>query len=198
MDDFNLNKATPEEKFELVEKHISQIQETFLAFGEVLSDIKRTEPFKVKGYKTLKEFLEKEYNLSSAFASKLIDTYELYVEEMALDEVDFKNIGYDRLNLIKPLVKNDEMKQARSWIEDAKTINTPDLREMVKEAREKKEKPLSMKDEFIRQYFEKMAQYLGASGKELNFRLAVYFQDADLESIKTIIKEKIKKINIKD
>ena len=196
MEDFDLSKVPAEEKFAEVEKFIAKIQDNFIAFGELLSNIKRTEAYKIKGFKTFKEFIEKEYNLAGAFASKLIDTYELYIEEMDLAEFDLKEIGFDRLNLIRPFVKDKDINKAETWIEEARNLNTPDLREKVKEEKEKSKKQESVKDVFIKQYLEKMVSHFGCSLKELNFKLAVYFQDADLASIKQIIKEKTKKLEL--
>ena len=196
MEDFDLSKVPAEEKFAEVEKFIAKIQDNFVAFGELLSNIKRTEAYKIKGYKTFKEFIEKEYNLAGAFATKLIDTYDLYMEEMDLSESDLKEIGFDRLNLIRPFVKDKAIDKAEQWIEEARNLNTPELREKVKEEKEKTKKQESMKDIFVKQYLEKMIAHFGCSLKELNFKLAVYFQDADLSSIKQIIKEKTKKLEI--
>jgi len=198
MESFDLKKATPDEKFDEVENYIASIQDIFISFGELLSNIKRTEAYKAKGYKSLKELLEKEYNLAGSFASKLIDTYDLFCEEMDLDEFDYKSIGFDRLNMIKPLVKNNDIQEAESWIENAKQLDTATLREKVKEAKVKTEKRESLKDIFIKQFVEKMITHLRCSTKDLQFKLAVYFQDADLESVNTIIKEKIKKLEIKE
>ncbi|MCK9328387.1 MAG: hypothetical protein PHY08_03795 [Candidatus Cloacimonetes bacterium] len=190
MDTFDLSKVPPEEKFAEIEKFKNKLQENFVAFGELLSDIKRTGVFKFKGYKTFKEFIEKEYNLASSFASKLIDTYELFMEEMDIDEETLKEIGFDRLNMIKPLVKDCEINIAEEWIEDAKRLSTPDLRERVKEEKERNKKPESFKDILIKQHLEKMCVHFNCSVKELNYKMAIYFQDADLDSIKIQIKEK--------
>jgi len=194
MESFDLGKVTPDEKFAEVEKFIGKLQDNFVAFGELLSHIKRAGVYKVKGYKTFKEFIEKEYNLASSFASKLIDTYELYMEELDLDEESLKEIGFDRLNMIKPFVKDSDISIAESWIEEAKNLSTPDLREKLKDEKEKTKKPESFKDIFIKQYLEKMCVFFNCSVKELNYKMAIYFQDADLESVKIMIKEKQKRL----
>ncbi|MCL2063025.1 MAG: hypothetical protein FWG98_01450 [Candidatus Cloacimonetes bacterium] len=194
MEEFDFNKVSPEEKFTEIGKFINKMQENFVAFGELLSHIKRTNLFKVRGYKNFKEFIEKEYNMASSFASKLIDTYELYMEELDVDEESMKEIGFDRLNMIKPFVKDTDLGVAEFWIEEAKLLATPELREKVKDEKEKNKKPDSIKDIFVKQHFEKMCVFFNCSVKELNYKMAVYFQDADLESIKVQIKEKQKKL----
>jgi len=194
MEVFDFSKISPEEKFEEVGKYISKLQENFVSFGELLSHIKRTGLYKVRGYKNFKEFIEKEYNLASAFAGKLIDTYELYLEELGMDEEDLKKIGFDRLNLIKPFVKDTDVSIAESWIDEAKTLTTPELREKIKDEKEKTKKPESIKEVFIKQHIEKMCVFFNCNVKELNFKMAVYFQDADLDSIRVMIKEKQRKL----
>ena len=194
MEEFDFNKVTPDEKFTEIGKFIDRMQENFVAFGELLSHIKRTGLFKYKGYKNFKEFIEKEYNLASSFASKLIDSYELYMEELDVDEQSMKEIGFDRLNMIKPFVKDTELGVAEFWIEEAKLLPTPELREKVKEEKDRHKKPESNKDIFIKQHLEKMCVFFNCNVKELNYKMAVYFQDADLESIKIMIKEKQKKL----
>ena len=194
METFDLSKVSPDEKFAEVEKFISKLQENFVAFGELLSHIKRAGVFKARGYKTFKEFIEKEHNLASSFASKLIDTYELYMEELDMDEESMKEIGFDRLNMIKPFVKDTDINIAESWIEEAKNLTTPDLREKIKDEKEKTKKPESLKDIFIKQYLEKMCIFFNCSVKELNYKMAIYFQDADLESVRVVIKDKQRKL----
>jgi len=194
MDDFDLNKVSPEEKFTEIERFINKMQENFVAFGELLSHIKRTNLFKVKGYKNFKEFIEKEYNIASSFAGKLIDTYELYMEELDMDEESMKEIGFDRLNMIKPFVKDTELGIAEGWIEEAKILATPELREKIKDEKDKNKKPESMKDIFVKQHLEKMCVLFNCSPKEINYKMAIYFHDADLDSVKIMIKEKQRKL----
>jgi len=194
MDTFDLSKVSPDEKFAEVEKFKRRLQDDFVAFGELLSDIKRSGVFKVKGYKSFKEFIEKEYNLAGSFASKLIDTYEIYVEEFDMDEQSIKEIGFDRLNMIKPLVKDTDITVAESWIEEAKTLSTPELREKIKDEKERVKAPESLKDIFTKQFIERMCVFFNCNVKELNYKLAVYFQDADLPSIKQMIKDKQRNI----
>jgi hypothetical protein len=194
----DLNKHTPAEKFDQVEKFKQRLQESFVAFGELLSEIKRAGLYKVKGYKTFKEFIEKEYNLAGSFASKLIDTYELYMEEFDMDEESVKDIGFDRLNMIKPFVKDTDIHVAESWIEEAKVSPTPELREKIKEEKEKLKKPDSAKDIFIKQHIEKMCVFFNCNVKELNYKMAIYFQDADLESLKIMIKDKQRKLGLNE
>ncbi|MBN2830364.1 MAG: hypothetical protein JXR56_08595 [Candidatus Cloacimonetes bacterium] len=185
-------EMTPQEKFDAVLNLKTKLEETYLMLGQVLSDIKRKGSYKLKGYKQFKEFIEGEYNMSSAAASKLISNYELYIEEMDLDDETVKNIGHDRLNMVKPLVnKAENFAEKEEWIGTAQTLNAADLKEKIKEIRDsEKDKQKSFKDVLIEQFLETMVTYFNCSRKELDFKLALYFQDADLETIKQMIKER--------
>ncbi|HPY95758.1 MAG TPA: hypothetical protein PL063_00945 [Candidatus Cloacimonadota bacterium] len=190
MFDINETKQSPEEQFMAIERLKNSLQENFITFGQILSDVKRKGVYKLRGYKNFKEFIEKEYNIASSFATKLIDTYELYIEELDIDESTLNTIGFDRLNMIKSFVKDTEIAIAEDWIEEAKEKSTPELRELIKEEKEKNKKPKSFKEVFAEQHVEKMRVFFNCSAKELNFKMAIYFQDMDLESVKQDIKDK--------
>lgn len=185
---------TPEEQFAAILTFKNRLQEDFIAFGSLLSEIKRKGTFKAKGYKNFKDFIETEYNLASSFATKLIDTYELYIEELDIDEESLKEIGFDRLSMIKPFVKDSEISIAETWIEEAKEKSTPELRQIIKEEKEKNKKQKTFKEVFTEQHLERMVTYFNCNVKELNFKLAIYFQDEDLENIKQTIKDKQRKL----
>ncbi len=192
-DVLNTNNAT-EDKLQSIQGFKEKIQESFISFGELLSDIKRNGIYKVKGYKTFKDFIETEYNISASFAGKLISVYELYIEDLDMDEQTLNEIGFDRLCMIKPIIKDTELDTAEIWIEEAKEKNTSELRQSIKEEKEKVKKELSFKEIFANQYIEKMRTFFNCSVKELNFKLAVYFHDADLNEIKSEIKKKSDKL----
>ncbi len=188
------DNKSPEEKFAAIEKFKNTLQESFISFGELLSEIKRKGTYKIKGYKTFKDFIETEYNLASSFASKLIDTYELYIEELDIDEFTLNQIGFDRLNMIKPFVKDTELSIAETWIDEAKEKPTPELRQIIKDEKEKTKKVKPFKEVFAEQHIEKMRTFFNCSTKELNFKMAIYFQDADLNEIKQEIKDKQRRL----
>ncbi|MCB5250700.1 MAG: hypothetical protein RBS16_07250 [Candidatus Cloacimonadales bacterium] len=190
MMEINDLKQSPEEQFLAIERLKNTLQENFITFGQLLSEVKRKGVFKAKGYKNFKDFIETEYNITSAFAGKLIDTYELYVEELDIDEHTLNQIGFDRLNMIKSFVKDTELVIAEEWIDEAKEKNTPELREMIKEEKERTKKPKSFKEVFTEQYIEKMRVFFNCSAKELNFKMAIYFQNMDLDQVKQDIKDK--------
>ena len=195
MEDFtNPTEMTAEEKIAAVNNLKKSLEDNFVSLGQLLSEIKRTKLFKFKGFKTFKEFVETEFNLSSTFAARLIGTYELFIEELDVDEMSVKNIGLDKLNMIKPMLKDVSYQETEDWIKKAEELPTTELREEIKEIRDrKKEKDKNLKDIYIDQFLEKMVTFFNCSRKELNFKMALYFQDSDLEKVKDEIRIKQRK-----
>ncbi|HNX00216.1 MAG TPA: hypothetical protein PLE74_01985 [Candidatus Cloacimonadota bacterium] len=187
----NIEAMTPEEKFNAIANLKSKIEDHFLALGEIFSQIKRSQAYKIKGFPTFKEFIETDLKLTNSMAMKLIGIYELYIEELDVDENDVKNIGVDRLAMIKPIIQKATFQEQENWLEQAKSLPTQELKDKVKELRQKEKKlDKTMKDVLAEQYVEKMTTFFNCSVKELNFKLALFFQDQDLEQIRVIIKEK--------
>ncbi|MCB5228594.1 MAG: hypothetical protein LHW44_00745 [Candidatus Cloacimonetes bacterium] len=182
---------TPDEKFNAVARLSQALEENFITLGELLSDIKRGKLFKFKGYGTFKEFVETEYKMSSSLASKMVQTFDLFIEEMDVDEISLNEIGFDRLQMIRPLVQKSDWGERDEWVDLASELSTADLREHIKEYREQqKEADTDVKKVYIDQYMEKMLAWFNCSRAELNFKLALYFQDADAEAVKKLVKER--------
>jgi len=187
---------TPDEKMEAVANLKKNMEENFVQLGQLLSDIRRTKLFKFKGYKTFREFVENEFNMSGSFAAKIISNFNLFIRELDVDEHSAKEIGLDKLNMIKPLVKQAEFNEKQDWIKKAQELPTTELREEIKEIRENnKNKDKTMKDVFIEQYVERMVTFFNCNRKELNFKLALYFQDENLEEMRAVVKDKQRKFD---
>ena len=178
---------TPDEKIAVAIGLVVDMEEDFIQLGQLLSEIKKTKLFKFKGFKTLKEFVETEFNLTGSIASKIMSNYALYIDSMDLDEQTVKSVGLEKLNIIKPLVSKLDYKDAIEWIDRAKDVSATDLRAEVKEVKEK-EVSLTPKEVFVDQYIEKMVTWFNCNKKELDFKLALYFQDRHLEDIGAEIK----------
>ena len=182
---------SPDEKFSAVANLKEQLEENFISLGQLLSEIKRTKLFLFKGYEKFKDFVEAEYQLSGSLAGRLVSTFDLFIEEMDIDEGEIKDIGFDRLQMIKPMMQKADWKVRDEWVHKAEEMPTKELREHIKELKKQdKEADLDLKDVYIEQYMEKMISWFNCSRKELNFKLALYFQDADLDEIKQIVKER--------
>ncbi|MCK4956296.1 MAG: hypothetical protein KAS49_01585 [Candidatus Cloacimonetes bacterium] len=194
IDDFKNIEMTPDEKLEAVFGLKKNMEENFVTLGHLLSEIKRNNLFKFKGYKTFKEFVENEYNFSGSFANKLVSNYNVFIYEFGVDEKTAKEIGLDKLNMIKPMLKEASQEEAIDWIRKAEEVPTAELREEIKEIRDlKKEQERTMKDVFVEQYFERMVTAFNCSKKELEYKLALFFQDSNLDEIKDAVREKQKR-----
>jgi len=187
---------TPDEKLSNIDKFLKKIRGNYVAFGELLSDIKRSGLFKSKGYRTFKTFIESEHDMTMRAASNLIQLFELYAQEYNMSEADIEEIGIEKLNMISSLVQDVDIKEGEQWINEAKKLNVSELREQIKESKEKSFKPQSFKELFVKQFHEKWCVYYNCTPKELSFKLAVYFQDVDMAKIKAEIKIKQEKLEL--
>ncbi len=182
---------TPDETFEAVHNLKQKLEDNFVALGQLLSLIKRKKLFRFKGFDNFKDFVESVYNINSTLANKLCSVFELYVEELDIDDGSIKEIGFDRLNMIKPYVAKAAWELRDEWMQKAETMPIGELKEHIKELKDKEKKTdKDVKDVLIDQYLEKMREWFNCSQKELNFKLALYFQDADLEEIRKVVKER--------
>jgi len=182
---------TTNDVFAAVHNLKKKLEENFVALGQLLSMIKRKKMFQAKGFDNFKEFVETEYNINSTLAGKLCSVYEVFVNELDLDDTTMKQLGFDRLNMIKPFVAKSGYPEADEWLQKAEEMPIGELKKHIKELKDKdKDKDKDVKDVLIDQFIERMLTEFNCSRKDLNFKLALYFQDADLEAIKKIIKER--------
>jgi len=168
-----------------------KLEENFIQLGQLFSLIKREKLYKKKGYDSLKEFAEAEFKIGGTLAGKLSAVYDLYVEDINLDDQALKEIGFDRLNMIKPFVAKQSPQVQDNWLEMAERLPMPELKDHIKQIKDKaKDQNKGMKDVLIDQYLERMTTYFNCSRKELDYKLALYFQDSDLEEMKKLVKAK--------
>lgn len=181
---------TPNEIFDALTGLRRRLEENFVAIGELLSITRREKLYLGKGAKTLNEFIQHEYAIGSAMSSKLISIYDLFIRRMKLDPQTVQEIGIDKLTVIKTIIKNAEYNVQEQWVKTAEELDLEELRARVKEIRDaEKEKNKTMKDILIEQYLENMGDFFNCSGKELNYKLALYFQNTDLGYAEIIIND---------
>lgn len=186
-----MEKMSPEEKFSAVANLKEKLEENFVSLGQLLSEIKRSKLFRVKGYESFRDFVEAEYSLGGTLAGKLVSVFDVFIEEMDVDEGTIMDIGFDRLQMIQPLVRKADWAERDDWVQKAEEMPTRELREHIKEIKkEEKEKNLDPKKVFIDQFVERMTAILNCSRTELNFKLALYFQDSDSESIRDVVRQR--------
>lgn len=186
-----MEKMSSEEKFSAVANLKEKLEENFVSLGQLLSEIKRSKLFRVKGYESFRDFVEAEYSLGGTLAGKLVSVFDVFIEEMDVDEGTIMDIGFDRLQMIQPLVRKADWAERDDWVQKAEEMPTRELREHIKEIKkEEKEKNLDPKKVFIDQFVERMTAILNCSRAELNFKLALYFQDSDSESIRDVVRQR--------
>ncbi|HOR02884.1 MAG TPA: hypothetical protein PLL58_03035 [Candidatus Syntrophosphaera sp.] len=187
----HLETMTPAEKFSAVANLKEKLEENFVSLGQLLSEIKRSKIFRMKGYESFKDFVEAEYSLSGSLAGKLAAVFDVFIDEMDVDEGTIREIGFDRLQMIQPLVRKADWALRDEWVQKAEEMPTKDLRNHIKELKkEEKEKEIDPKKVFIDQYLERMTGILNCSRTELNYKLALFFQDADPEHVKNVVRER--------
>ncbi|MCB5231073.1 MAG: hypothetical protein WCX83_01750 [Candidatus Cloacimonas sp.] len=175
------------------------LEEHFVTLGQLLNEIKKDNIFRLYGYETFKDFVEDEFNLAGALANRLVNNYKYYVEKLDLDEHTLIQIGLDKLNLLRPVLKEASIQEQEIWLEKAQTEKTTQLKSDLKEKKEReKDKKKNMQEVFTDQFIERMITHFSCSRKELMFRLAVFFQDRDLDEIDQSIKERLAKIRDSD
>ncbi|MBT7469305.1 MAG: hypothetical protein HN692_02725 [Candidatus Cloacimonetes bacterium] len=192
-------EMTPDERIQAVSNLKRNLEDNFVQLGQLLLDMRRTKLFKFKGYKNFRDFVEAEFNFSSSFANKIIGNFEFFVKELDIDEQSVKNIGLDKLNMLKPMVKKMSFEETDHWLKKAVDLPSTELREEIKEIREKqKTKEKTLKDIFSEQYLEKMVTFFNCNRKELDFKLALYFQDLNLDEVQKMIKINERQFQITD
>ena len=184
---------SPDEKFAAVARLTLSIEDNFLTLGQILADIKSTKLFLFKGYEKFSSYVSEEYNFNPGLAAKLIGIYELFVNEMDMFDVELANIGFDRLCMIKPLMKNADWALRDELVGLAAKLPPAELKEHIKKLKDEDKKAnIDLKDVYVEQYLERMLSLLNCSRKELSFKLALYFNpfgEEDLQDLKAIIRQ---------
>jgi hypothetical protein len=89
------------------------------------------------------------------------------------------------------MCKGASYQEIQDWLHKAAEMTTTELREEIREKREAdRETGKTMREILIDQYLERMVSHFNCGRKELNFNLALYFQDMDLDEVATRIKKK--------
>ncbi|MBW6515290.1 MAG: hypothetical protein K0B81_01575 [Candidatus Cloacimonetes bacterium] len=166
-----------------------KMEEHFVELGQLLSEMKKEQIFRIYGYESFKDFVEDEFNLPGSLVNKLVSNYKYYVGQLNLDENALVTIGLDKLNLLRPIIKKANQLEQEEWLQKAQNEKSTKLKETIKDLKEKSKKK-SMKDVITEQFVENFVTFFNCSQKELMFKLALYFQDCDLNNIEKTIKDK--------
>ena len=187
----HVETMTDDEKFAAIASLKNSLEDNFINLGQLLSEIKRSKLFRKKGYDNFKDFVEAEYNLSGSLAGKLVKIFDLFIDEMDVDDTTVKEIGFDRLQMIYPMVNKGDWEVKDEWLGIAQETPTNELRKYIHELKlSEKEEQIDQKKIFIDQYLEKMTSIFNCSRNELDYKLALYFQDMDPEQIKKVVQKR--------
>lgn len=191
---------TPDEKFEAIRNLTQKIEEKFIELGNVLSNIKRAKLFRFKGYERFKDFIEAEYAFSSSLANKLVRVYESFVEEMDQDEETLKEVGFDKLCSVLPMMKDATWEEREEWLKKAQELPVADLKESIKSARkEAAEDALDLKKVLVEQWKEQMCNLFNCSWVEAQFKLALWFSNGDRSDVAvlSLLKQEVREAQAK-
>lgn len=169
-----------------LQKLVGDVQSNFLEIGCLLYGAKEKGLYRMKGYESFNVFVENEYAISRGLSSKLRKLYGLYSLEMDKSDEEVKDVGMDKLMLVYPLVSKADWSIRDEWFDKATMLPYGDLKVAVKEA--KGEKEIDLKEVYTDQFLETITSHLNVSKKELMFKLALYFADADLAAVKQEIR----------
>jgi len=103
---------------------VRSAEATFLELGRELSEFQTAEHYKALGYHSFDSYLaDPDTNISSRSAYRLISIHRLYVQKLNLPPVALLPIGITKLDLIRPVVKDNP----DEWLAKAQTLSKSDL-----------------------------------------------------------------------
>ena len=175
--------------FEDAQRMCTKLEENFVSLGGLLSVIKSGKLYRFKGYETFKSFVETEYHMTGAKAGKLVKVYDVFIGNMDMPEDDLKRLGYDKVSLIEPIVRDANHKDREEWVGKADMLDIPELRDEIKAFKESS-KTVDIKAIYTEQTLQKIQEWTNTKNKKnLMFAISLYFQDINMEDV-------VKKISV--
>ena len=95
------------------------LQKDFLEMGKGLFKYKVSKAFNGK-FENFKTAIGEEFSLDTSTANGLIKIYSFFVEDLAIDEEELKEIGFDKLKQFIKLKKYMDFKALNIYIEENK------------------------------------------------------------------------------
>jgi hypothetical protein len=191
---------TPDEKFSAVNNLKNKLEQNFIELGQLLSDLKRSKIYRLKGYETFNSFVESEFSLGRSMASKLVQVFDIFIQDMDQDEATIKEIGLDRLAMILPFVRKADWAERDEWLKKAASMPIGDLQESVKHHRkELRDASPDLKKVLVDQWKERMCNYFNCTWSEAQFKLALWFSSgvrAEAE-VMTALKQEVREAQIR-
>lgn len=191
----------PRDSLEAAGKLHKDIESKFIEMGQVFSHIKATKIFRMKGYESFKDWVEHEHNMSAKMANKLIRLQRLFVEEMDMDEETLKEIGFDRLMMIAPMVEKADWEKRDELVGKAGELPIPQLAGELKKAKieAQKDAPQDLKKVLVDQWKEQMCNLFNCSWSEAQFKLALWFSNGDRSDVAvlSLLKQEVREAQAK-
>lgn len=191
----------PRDSLEAAGKLHKDIESKFIEMGQVFSHIKATKIFRMKGYESFKDWVEHEHNMSAKMANKLIRLQRLFVEEMDMDEETLKEIGFDRLMMIAPMVEKADWEKRDELVGKAGELPIPQLAGELKKAKieAQKDAPQDLKKVLVDQWKEQMCNMFNCSWSEAQFKLALWFSSGERSDVAvlSLLKQEVREAQAK-
>lgn len=171
----------------------------FLTLGNLLYGIKKKKQFRFAGFDTFKEYVECELKTTSSFANKLLNVHDMFVNKLEWAEDILKDLGFEKLAILLPIFKKNNMYQSEEFCDDwgtkASNMSITELKEEVKKYKEST-KGFDAKSEAVDTAWEKAVDIFDMNKKKIIFGLASWWlleKDAELKDFGKKLKVNIDK-----
>lgn len=193
-------EQTPEQLIETIRLKREGYEKAAFTLAQLFSNVRRHKTYRIKGYKSFGEFVEGEYDLPKSIANRLVGIWDFFTDDVEMAVTDMEVLGIDKLGLLRPVLKklaNDEEGRLalEGWIEFAGQSDLAALRERIQDEKPQA-KDKTIREMFVDQFLENILAEFNCSRKELDYKLAIYFQDRDLSEVKREVKTKISKLEL--
>lgn len=128
----------PHELYISLTAKISVNNYNLLSLGKTLKDLKNNDNYKmaVGDIDTWQHFVKQpEVSLTVGEANKLIEIYELYVEELGYSEEQLSSIPHKNLRITLPIIK-EGVQNPDEILEQARTLSDKDLKDALIETKD--------------------------------------------------------------
>lgn len=186
------------ESLEAVPRLRDTIIDNFNQMGRCLSEVKEQKSFRLKGFTSFKDYVKQVARVPYSLACHLIRVHEVFVLQGQYDEAELQMVGFDKLDILAPVCKDNDPEEVEKWVEKAKETGVDDLRDDVAQARKAANpKEKTLKQLVVEQFIDEMTAVIGCTGKDLSFFLALYFrqlaEDSGTDTRNTEIKRQVKR-----
>ena len=173
-----------DEQVELLKKNT---ESDVISLGRLLYEIKEKKIYRAFGYINFSLYVEDKLNLSASIANRYIRIFKEFVLELNIGEDTLNELGMSSLELLLKMfkiVENDKVELIQLAQKESYSnmkVKYQDLKEQLKE----KEK--TMEEVLTEQFYERATEIFNCSKKKVDFNLALFFSDKNMEEVKDIV-----------